>query len=38
MKKIKFLKSVSRQIIGKYLVVKFTYSDGSATVKRRCLQ
>lgn len=36
--KIKSVKRFSQQIVGKFLVVKITYSDGSAMIKRHYLR
>lgn len=36
--KFKFVRKISRQIVGKFLVVRITYSDGSAMIKRHYLR
>lgn len=38
MKKLKFITRITQQIVGKFLVVRITYSDGSAMVKRHYLR
>lgn len=38
MKKIKTFKSISRQIVGRYLVIKITYNNGTSMTKRHLLR